>query len=512
MYDVNLYKLAKQNYEQNRGDMNEILRFIQPKKMDINQNLYSSNWKTPRVVTDVPKQAAFNKASRILNDFFGADSDWGRCKVVGDPDVDYSDFEDEIQKKVIEAVSISNFLGECRSSIIDSLSFGGTLSIDPTNNKYNPIHCRALNMNDVYPISRYGGVVDSIYRDWKLTLDQLQGKFPNVQLTTDLKRNKERHTELNFVQAIEAQRDGTFKECLVYGDDVLKEQIHKTMPAVFFRQARDSGDGAYGRGILTRVMSDTVMLNNIMSAHIKGINLMENPAMFVEVGSMAGGRQAIQSGHIYKIAKGSNPPVPLDIKREAGPIKELIFQLETKLRTQIEGEKPFPDRQEGNPKTAMEIMERANYAKAIEVPSHNMYANELANPAIRRIVEILTSDDIAGSPYHIQVPKEVVAIIPNSRNPMIDVMKTHRARRELENLTALLQVNPVISSQAINIGNIILKSARLLGFTEDDLNDEKALAKFEADVRMEMAKEQAQQRIAQEQGSQQPTAEVPLRT
>lgn len=335
------------------------------------------------------------------------------------------------------------------------------------------------------------GVVDTIYRKFRMTLKQLYEKFGD-EIGDDLKSKME-HTPLEEYHLIHAiyPRDPKevefneiglaaplhrpFASCYVLckGNKILKEDGYYEFPAYVPRWSTMPAE-VYGYGPGHTAISDVRSLNKIWEQGLKALAKSVNPPMIAT------------KNNIYS---GAFVPGGLVTARDPQQVKEFVTQsrmdmlqfsieqLSSSIKSAFFIDKLLlPPRTETGEMTAYEVAQRLEQLQQILGPVVSRFNDELLTPLIMRSLKILLR---AGEiePF----PKEVLEMLPEgaggNRSIDFDIAFVNALARsqqlsELRNVQAfvqelagLAQIRPEVLDN-INADEVVFYMAKIRNIPE----------------------------------------------
>lgn len=192
-------------------------------------------------------------------------------------------------KKVLFVLNNSNFQSEIHETFIDLGGFG-------TNNlivEEDAIEVVRFNSRPIYEVvvsENYTGIIDTVYYEYKMTIEQLAERFPDT-LPPDIMKLREQSPlqELYIVHAVEPtsrlpkqlQHEMLpFTSLHILKDNavVLKKAGFEENPCIVSRFSKLSGE-MFGRSPAMKALPDIKTCNQMMKAWLEGAQLAVNPPM-----------------------------------------------------------------------------------------------------------------------------------------------------------------------------------------------------------------------------------------
>lgn len=279
--------------------------------------------------------------------------------------------------------------------------------------KRTPLNFQPIPLNDIFTDEDSEGNVDTVFRPRKMTARQARQEWPDSKLTPHMmdalsnSSNKDKEFEIVHVVYPRSDREvdgkGNYKKdnknkpilsaYIAEGEKIIiDEGGYDEMPYAIPRLFLMSGDG-YGRGMGWNALPDVKMLNTMEKTGLRGWQkAIDQPMVLPDEGyslPLKTGPGGItynsnwdKPGADAKPLYGANnyqalPNFEQKCEGKRGQIREFFFY------------KQFRTQQEGQPRTAQEIIQIASENLKILGPLLNRFMEELLKPIIIRSFWIL---------------------------------------------------------------------------------------------------------------------------
>jgi hypothetical protein len=384
--------------------------------------------------------------------------------------------------------------------------------------EYKGLNFSSWHLSEIAYAENIYGIVDCIYRKFKLTTKQCYEMFgDNIgdlkdKLDSDpLKEQQLYHCihprdkkdiKLNILgQAAPKHRPFASYYVLCKGNKIVKEDGYYEFPVYVSRWLTLPGEiYGYGPGHIAR--ADVLTLNVLIRDILKGLAKAVNPVIFQEQNNLLTGD--MRPGKIVSV-------------RNINGIKEGVTQsrfdvgfLEAKeLRDSIKSafyidKLMLPPRTETGEMTAYEIRQRLEQMQVILGPPLSRLNTELLEPLIMRTLKILLRAGIIPP-----VPEEVIALSKNVTSKgmkkidldiaFVNSLARSQQMEEIRNISSWVQETAGISQlkpevlDLINVDQVVEKMARIRDIPEELVNTDEEVQKIRADRQQAMQAQSALQ-------------------
>lgn len=301
----------------------------------------------------------------------------------------------------------SNFYTNIDVIYEESIGFGQScLFIEEGRKK--ALNFRPIPLKNTYTEEDADGNVDMLYRCFQYNKRQIIQKWGENALSTNMKANKDEKKKYKIIHAVyprtnrEVTQNGEFKQDK-YNKAYVSIYIEKEEKHVFDEGGYDEfpyavprlflADDGYGRGLGCNALPDVKMINTMEKTGLRGWQKAADPPT---QGPDEGTTLPIKTGpggHTYN-SNWDKPGSEIKTLYPSGTFQNLP-NFEQKCegkRNQIREfffYKQFRTQQEGQPRTAQEIIQIASENLKILGPLLNRFTEELLKPIISRSFNIL---------------------------------------------------------------------------------------------------------------------------
>ena len=263
------------------------------------------------------------------------------------------------------------------------------------------ISFKAIHIDQIFIAENADSIVDTVFRNFKMTIRQVVQKWGEKSLSPRMKRmheKKDLDKEIELLHCVyprsDAQKGKKAANMLpiasVYIDEkerhVIAEGGFDEMPYMVSRWSKAMGE-VFGRSPAMTALPDIKMLQEIMKTTIKAAQKVVDPPLLVPDDGVLGPVRTIPGGLNYYRASTGARIEPLLTGGNIGISYEMMQDLRERIRTTF-----FLDQLEfqGAPRmTATEVVERTERTLRLLGPTLGRLQSEFLGPMIERIYGVL---------------------------------------------------------------------------------------------------------------------------
>jgi hypothetical protein len=264
------------------------------------------------------------------------------------------------------------------------------------------ISFRAIHIDEIFIAENADGIIDTVFRSFKMTVRQIVQKWGEKSLSPRIKRMYEKQEfdkEIDLLHCVYPRDDvdrgkraaTMLPVASVYIDEkehhVLAEGGFDEMPYMVSRWAKTVGE-VFGRSPAMTALPDIKMLQEIMKTTIKAAQKVVDPPLLVPDDGVLGPVRTIPGGLNYYRASSGARIEPLLTGGNIGISYEMMTDLRDRIRTTF-----FLDQLQfqGAPRmTATEVVERTERTLRLLGPTLGRLQSEFLGPMIERIFGVLS--------------------------------------------------------------------------------------------------------------------------
>lgn len=403
------------------------------------------------------------------------------------------------------AIERSNFHIEVDPALAEAFVSVGALLLH-FGTPEDPLRFEAVPASQLVLEEAVDGVIRTVFRRWQPPFSEIATRFPGAKPPEDL-RQKHQGKDDTRVDIVEAvifdQTRGSYHYSVwaVDGEHCLLERRDEaSSPWVVFRIDKAPGE-VMGRGPVLKCLAAVKTANKVVELNLKNAAIAVTGIWQADDdGVLNPATIKLVPGAIIPVAPNSRGLQPLQPPGKFDLSQIILNDLQEKIRRTIMG--PTLPPTDAGARTAYEIGERRAEEQAIELPMSLRLLAELDFPLATRILHLLSHESMASSPYYIP-PFEVneQKIAPKPASPLVRLQDRAEAEAAHRAYLAALQADPQTTAGLVNRPKYLRQFLENNGFPPEHFQTERDMAKFEAMVRSEQAKLEAQARQdAQAQG------------
>jgi len=264
------------------------------------------------------------------------------------------------------------------------------------------ISFRSIHIDEIFIAENADGIVDTVFRIFKMTVRQIVQKWGEKSLSPRIQRmyeKKEFDKEVELFHCVYPRDDvdkgkkaaTMLPVASVYIDEkekhVLAEGGFDEMPYMVGRWSKTVGE-VFGRSPAMTALPDIKMLQEIMKTTIKAAQKVVDPPLLVPDDGVLGPVRTIPGGLNYYRASSGARIEPLLTGGNIGLSYEMMNDLRERIRTTF-----FLDQLQfqGAPRmTATEVVERTERTLRLLGPTLGRLQSEFLGPMIERIYGVLS--------------------------------------------------------------------------------------------------------------------------
>ena len=264
---------------------------------------------------------------------------------------------------------------------------------------------RAINIEEIYIAENADGIIDTVFRSFKMTVRQIVQKWGEKSLSPRIARlyeKKEFDKEVELLHCVYPREDidkskkaaTMLPVASIYLDEkdkhVLAEGGFDEMPYMVSRWSKTVGE-VFGRSPAMTALPDIKMLQEMMKTTIKAGQKIVDPPLLVPDDGVLGPVRTVPGGlNYYRSSTGAR----IEPLLTGGNIP-ISFQMMEDLRSRIRMTFFLDQLQfQGGPQmTATEVIERTERTLRLLGPTLGRLQSEFLGPMIERIFGVLSRAD-----------------------------------------------------------------------------------------------------------------------
>ncbi len=401
------------------------------------------------------------------------------------------------------AIEVSNFHIEIDPALGDACISTGCLMVH-AGSPENPLRFEAVPIAQLIPEEGPDGMIKTLFREWRITGRQVKEKWPDADLPGPVKQriSQEPDDHLPVIEALlhEYSTDTCRYEVWLTGgyenssDTLIVTRHYHVSPAIAFRMDKAPGEWM-GRGPVLNVLGDIKTANKVVELILKNASIAATGIWQADDdGVLNLSNIKLAPGTIIPKAQGSQGLQPLEAPGRFDVSQIILQQLQENIRRGIQGP-TLPPTDQGT-RTATEIDARVAEHQAVELPISLRLLSELDYPLADRVLSILSSPDMAGSPYYIDVSgitSQGLSLVPAS--PLVRLQDLADSARNQQIYAQAAQLFPDIIGNVVNRSGYLKGALGKAGFPAEYFLSAEQQAEAEALMQMKMAEMESAQSV-----------------
>lgn len=383
----------------------------------------------------------------------------------------------EARRRFHAAIDASNFHIEVDPALGDALVSTGALMIHE-GSYARPLRFEAIPARELIPEESAGGALTSMFRKRALAARDVANLWPDADLPPDMKKlaAESPDTPVDLVEAVMADQPGGPARYEIWsldqpgadGQTLLLGRDYAASPLVAFRMDKAPGEWM-GRGPVLNVLADIKTANKVVELILKNASIAVTGIWQAEDdGVLNPANIRLVPGAIIPKAVGSAGLTPLDAPGRFDVSQIVLERLQETIRRGIMGPE-LPPAQAGV-RTAYEISARQQEFAAVELPMSLRLLTELDQPLARRVLSILSSPSMIGSPFHIEpFMADGAPVRPRPASPLVRLQEAAEAAETQLAYAGAAQTFPDIVGQVVDRPGYLRHYLKKAGFPADYL-------------------------------------------
>lgn len=441
----------------------ECYDYAMPERGDFLTTAQPGSKRTTRVFDATALDASDQLAASMLGNLTPSWSQWFGLK----PGPDLSPDEAEKLAPVLERAGKtiqdhfdrSNFAVEIHQCYLD-LIVGGTASLffeEAAPGSFSAFNFTAIPLTHAVLEEGENGYLDGTFRQMRLTLEQIQGRYPLADLPNEVLKRAKRDPQDRFKVLEAVLPDGlihTYYALLIeegMPNALLATGKFDQSPVISFRWLKSPGE-VYGRSPVMSALPDIKTANKVVELILKNASISVTGIWQADDdGVLNPANISLTPGSIIPKAVGSNGLQPLQMPGSFDVSQLVLDNLQSRIRHALLADKLGPV--VGARMTATEVLERSAEMSLLLGATYGRLQSELLTPLIKRAFAILKR---RGEVPDIALDGRLVAV--DYRSPLARNQGQRNVQNTLSWISSVLAMGPEASS-AINLP----QAARFLG-------------------------------------------------
>ena len=462
----------------------EILDYVMPRKAEITLHRARGEKRTDVLFDSTAITAAHLLAASLQGTLTSPSLRWFSIKLRDEElneDREVKLWMEDASQRMYNVFNSTNFNSEVHELYLDLVSIGtGCLFVEEGKKGFDVdlINFRCMHIAEYYIQENVMGVVDTLYRKYKLSARQAIQEFGEDMVGEKvIEAGKNKPDKMfTFIHAVEPTEDYErsmgksktklpFHSCHVCEEDkmVVRESGYIEFPYLVPRWSKATGE-IFGRSPSYNALPDIKTLNKAVELGLKAWSKAIDPPLLVQDDGVIGKVRMTPGGITVIRNDGSVQPF------QTGANLQLTDMKENYLRTAIR-QAYYSDQlqlQEGPQMTATEVQVRYELMQRLLGPTLGRFQSEFLQPLIERVFGIMLRNRafVPAPEIMTEEPIDVEFVGPLARSQrMEEAVAVERLYQLAMNVS---QINPDILD-IINHDEAIRQRAKLLGVPDSIL-------------------------------------------
>ena len=462
----------------------EILDYVMPRKAEITLHRARGEKRTDVLFDSTAITAAHLLAASLQGTLTSPSLRWFSIKLRDEElneDREVKLWMEDASQRMYNVFNSTNFNSEVHELYLDLVSIGtGCLFVEEGKKGFDVdlINFRCMHIAEYYIQENVMGVVDTLYRKYKLSARQAIQEFGEDMVGEKvIEAGKNKPDKMfTFIHAVEPTEDYErsmgksktklpFHSCHVCEEDkmVVRESGYIVFPYLVPRWSKASGE-IFGRSPSYNALPDIKTINKAVELGLKAWSKAIDPPLLVQDDGVIGKVRMTPGGITVIRNDGSVQPF------QTGANLQLTDMKENYLRTAIR-QAYYSDQlqlQEGPQMTATEVQVRYELMQRLLGPTLGRFQSEFLQPLIERVFGIMLRNRafVPAPEIMTEEPIDVEFVGPLARSQrMEEAVAVERLYQLAMNVS---QINPEILD-IINHDEAIRQRAKLLGVPDSIL-------------------------------------------
>jgi len=304
------------------------------------------------------------------------------------------EYLEEATTTIFHHINHSNFNGQIKETFLDLGISTGSIIVEEGDGIQSALNFRSVSLSEVLIEKSALGIVETVWRDIKVNVKDIQYIWPNAKLGKELEDQMEANPEVELVEGVaKDEKTGNYITLVldIAHKDTLLEEQDDSSPWVVFRESTIPGE-VYGRGRIMRALPDIKTLNKMVEDHLRAAAFTANPIYTAtDDGIINPYTMTLAPGMIMPVGSNDrgNPTLqPLAVGGDYNILQYDIGRLQESIRT-VMISKPFGSIQDTPVRTATEMSIRDADTQATSGSATGKLQTELLERLLNQVVKVL---------------------------------------------------------------------------------------------------------------------------
>ena len=494
--------------QNNENLWSELAEFMLNNQYDFNQNMTASKGidstsasvtaggkKTRRLYDSTALQSVHDLAAAFQSTLTNPATEWSKLRFKDEElnnNAEAVSWLEKANKAIHDRYNESNFnteMGKAYNSFValNNLAIFHESREDETGN-FNGYRFTSLHLSKVAWAENAEGLVDTVYRKFRITARQANERWPE-SITDDMRKALENEPEKEFEilhaifprdkEDIELNEVGLappnkrpIASMYITEESVLEDGGYYEMPIYVARWDLISGE-RYGRGPSLLALPDVRTLNRLKQRGLEAIDLQVQPPLLINQRDVFGPLDLRAGG--FSVVKDHNGIKQFQYQARTDVLQFSTTDLQESIRRSFFLDKiqPLATLQKKERMSQLEVVKRLEEMQSVLGPVLSRLNFELLQPLlIRSFRMLLRAQQLPEVPEIIlETNPEFEIIFDNQLARAQKVQDVSNIQQWVQNLAMLAQVAPEVMDN-VNVDGIARHTAKVLGVPEIAVQNE----------------------------------------
>lgn len=276
------FKAAKANKQLWENHLRECYEYAMPERNTIDQWSPGAK-KRSRVFDDTAQDALEDFANRMTALLVPANTEWIKLEAGTDIPENAQEkankYLEETTKTFYNHLNSSNFTSQISEAMLDLGISTGAIIVEEGDGIQSSLNYRAVSLSELILERSSRGIVDTVFREFKIPARDLEASWKGLKLTDTLKEIvlKKPDTDIELIEAVVKDKNIYRSIVLYLTEKALLQDVEIDFnPYIVFRESTIPGE-VYGRGRVMRQLNNIKTLNRMIEDYLKGLSFQANP-------------------------------------------------------------------------------------------------------------------------------------------------------------------------------------------------------------------------------------------
>lgn len=392
-------KVAKANKQLWEHHLKECYEYAMPERETIDKHSPGQK-KNQKRFDSTAVQALEDFSARMESQLVPAWRKWFKLEVGSEiPEENEQEVEEYLEEAtdiIFDHLNHSNFNAQIKETFLDLGVSTGCILVEEGDGIETFLNFRSVSLSEVILERSAKGIPETVWREIKVTIADIQHIWPKAELTQSLKDKmaSDPTQEVKLVEGV-AQDHKTREYVSMLLDmeskEVLYEEKIESSPWIIFREATIPGE-VYGRGRVMRCLDQIKVLNKFVENYLRSLEWQAHPLFTATDDSVRNPySMSLRPGSITVVDSNerNNPSIaPISVGGNPQLLEFAVVKWQDFIR-QAMMSKPFGNMEDTPVRSATEMSIRNADLQSVQGSAAGRLQTELIERLISSVAEIL---------------------------------------------------------------------------------------------------------------------------